>query len=192
MIVLLCLRLLASPVNAQVLAEKGAWALSRDADEHFGAGFGCPLTLVARRAQRDLTACFPGAYALISAQKLALEPHTGTLVLFVPSLDKAMSFACATFDGQTIRPRGGEQVFMAMMEEIAAANAPDVAEGEGDTPSGGCRGDGLAGILPDKQACLSALRRAGDRERFPFHPVDAPPWSTQARLPTCPLGADRA
>ena len=147
----------AAPALSQVLAESPPWSLSKVPDEKYGAGFGCKLTLSAETADMHLTAYFLGADIEIRADKIDLEAHEGTLALYVPILDQAMTISGAKFEGQLIRARGGEQVLMQMLEATAAAEADAIVVFDGETQLGGFKSAGLSNVMPQMRACFESL-----------------------------------
>jgi hypothetical protein len=151
------LLVVAEPALSQVLAESPPWSLAKVPDEKYGAGFGCKLTLSAKTAEMHLTAYFLGADIEIRAEKIDLEAHEGTLALYIPVLDQAMTVSGASFEGQLIRARGGEQVLMQMLEATAAAEADAIIVFDGETRLGGFRSAGLSNIMPEMQACFQSL-----------------------------------
>jgi hypothetical protein len=151
------LLVVAEPALSQVLAESPPWSLSRVPDEKYGVGFGCKLTLSAETAEMHLTAYFLGADIEIRADKIDLEAHEGTLALYVPALDQAMTVSGAKFEGQLIRARGGEQVLMHMLEATAAADADAIVVFDGETQLGGFMSVGLSNIMPQMRACFQSL-----------------------------------
>ena len=155
--ILTLLILAAEPSSAQVLAENPPWKLSRVPDEKYGAGYGCRLTISADSAQMHLTAYFLGADVEIQADNLNLQPHKGTLNLYIPALDQTMMISGAVFEGKVISARGGEQVLMQMLEATAEAEADVIVVFDGDTQVGGFKAAGLSDLMPQMRACFQSL-----------------------------------
>lgn len=149
--------LAAEPLVAQVIAENPPWKLTRVPDEKYGAGYGCQLTISQGKAEMRLTAYFLGADVEITAGEFNLEPHKGSLALYLPDLDSAMTITGANFEEHHIRARGGEQVLMQMLEAMAKAESEYVVVFDDETQLGVFKSPGLSKIMPEMRTCFESL-----------------------------------